>query len=295
MIELIKQPCFLMSVPLGLDASNANNIWMKDLSTAERKVDKTKAIGQWSQLYQFMAAQSIVYLLPTTLGLGDQVYVANLGVVLPDDLDTVILSNFKSPPRIDEAYEGKEFFKQMGYEIIQPKDKFEGQADFKWINHNVFVGAYGQRTDIHALHWFQTAFDLEVLPCFMEDEKLYHLDTVLFPITQSAVVISKDFTTSELRKELERHTEVILAGKEETLAGITNSIRCGQFVLGDSNINDLKKNDPEYAIQRKKITALEKICADQGLELRMFNISELYKSGANLSCCVQNLNYEQTD
>ena len=46
-----------------------------------------------------------------------------------------------------------------------------------------------------------------------------------------------------------------------------------------------------YDGEKHKITTLEKICYNEGLEPIIFNISEFMKSGAMLSCMIMHLNY----
>ena len=46
-----------------------------------------------------------------------------------------------------------------------------------------------------------------------------------------------------------------------------------------------------YDLEKHKIDTLEKICANEGMEPVLFNLSEYMKSGAMLSCCVMHLNY----
>ena len=72
---------------------------------------------------------------------------------------------------------------------------------------------------------------------------------------------------------------------------MTNSVRLGNTILCASNISELSKTDELYYQEHHKITALEKICANEGLEPAFFNLSEYMKSGALLSCMVLNLNY----
>ena len=58
-------PSYLMNFPFTLDTSNPNNIWMKELSPEEIKVDKNKAYRQFLDLYNFVAGSGLCYLLPS--------------------------------------------------------------------------------------------------------------------------------------------------------------------------------------------------------------------------------------
>ena len=52
-----------------------------------------------------------------------------------------------------------------------------------------------------------------------------------------------------------------------------------------------KKTNELYDLERHKINTLESICAKEGMEPIIFNISEYMKSGALLSCMFMHLNY----
>src|SRR5215207_7770820 len=78
-------PVFVMNLPLSLSARIPNNAWMVDLTPSEREVRLDRAIGQFVALYRHIAQHAIVYLLPSKLGLQDQTYVSNLGLVLAQE------------------------------------------------------------------------------------------------------------------------------------------------------------------------------------------------------------------
>ena len=103
-LQTLGQPAFLMSLPLFLSADEPNNVLMEAMSGEERRVDCRKATAQFLDLYRFISARAVVYLLPSRPGLQDQPYVANLGAVLPHtERETVVVSRFRSPPRVGEV------------------------------------------------------------------------------------------------------------------------------------------------------------------------------------------------
>ena len=57
-------PAFLMAPPLGLNALSTNNQCMKDLKEEERIVNKDRALNQWLTLYNYVASEALVYLMP---------------------------------------------------------------------------------------------------------------------------------------------------------------------------------------------------------------------------------------
>ena len=57
----------------------------------------------------------------------------------------------------------------------------------------------------------------------------------------------------------------------------------------DSAIMELGKESPKYPIEKSKIEHLESICSRFGHTLRIFCMSEFYKSGAMLSCLIMHI------
>ena len=105
-------PAFVMNFPFTLDTSNPNNIWMQEMETKDLKINnKGNAYRQFLDLYQFIAGNSLVNILPTYGEYQDLVYVANMGIYLPHikDSNNIILSNFTSEPRQGEEKVGKPF------------------------------------------------------------------------------------------------------------------------------------------------------------------------------------------
>ena len=173
-------PAFLMAPPLSFDTQVANNAWMEDLDDSERVIRPRKAMRQFQVLYNFIASRSLVSLvaLPSSAGLQDLVFTANLGIVLnhlPDN-NTVIISNFNSEPRFGEMEVGMRYFKEMGYRTYIPRGKFEGEAELKHLHDNVYIGGYGLRSEKEAFGEMEEQFSMEVIKVRETDPYLYHLD-----------------------------------------------------------------------------------------------------------------------
>src|SRR3989449_6115712 len=106
----LERPSFLLSFPFSYSTRVANNPWMQDLPPQRRRPDHKRAIVQFLELYRYLAAEALIYQLPTPRGadLQDLVFTANLRVVLEHDPDknTVVISNFTSEPRRGETEVG---------------------------------------------------------------------------------------------------------------------------------------------------------------------------------------------
>ncbi|MBU1216628.1 amidinotransferase [bacterium] len=290
----LERPAFLMNVPFSLQASISNNVWMQELTSNERHVDIQKAVKQFLQLYNFMAAESVVYLLPTPRlqGLQDLVYTANLGIVLNHlpDHNTVILSNFASKVRIPETNVGERFFESMGYETVIPPYHFEGEAELKHLFGNVYLGGYGQRSEQNAYRWMEEQFDMKIITLKEKDPYLYHLDCTVFPLTKEDTLVCTGMYSKEEVKEIEAVTNIIDISNDDAFSGICNSVRMGNVILNASNIHEMKRSDEYYESERQKNRTIEDIASKYAFETAFFNTSEFLKSGALLSCMVMHLN-----
>ena len=283
---------YVMNFPFSLSTADPNNIWMQELNEEELQINRPKAYKQFMDLYNFMSGQSLVYLLPSEGNFQDQVYVANLGLQLPHikDANKILLSNFTSEPRKGEEWVGKHFFQQMGYETHISPYKWEGEADIKYLYDNVYIGGYGIRSDIKTYEWMEEQFDMNIIKVQMVDEYLYHLDCSIFPLNEDKTLVCTELFSPEELSQIENYTEIIDVNIDDALGGMTNSVRMGNMILCASNIAELKKSDELYEGEKHKIESLEKICANEGMEPVIFNLSEYMKSGAMLSCMVMHLN-----
>jgi len=286
-------PAFVMNFPFTLDTSNPNNVWMQELEEEALKVNKGVAYRQFLDLYQFVAGNSLAYILPATGNFQDLVYVANLGIYLPHikDSNNIIMANFTSEPRQGEEKVGKPFFESMDYEVHMCPFKWEGEADLKYLYDNVYIGGYGIRSDIKAYEWMEEKFGMKIIKLEMVDEYLYHLDCSIFPLTKEKTLVCTELYNDDELAELSQHTTVIDIGIDDTLNGIANSVRLGNTILCASNISEMTRADENFEAEKAKINTLERICFNEGLEPVFFNLSEYMKSGAMLSCMMMHLNY----
>jgi N-dimethylarginine dimethylaminohydrolase len=291
---LLDRPAFLMNAPFSYSTEVANNVWMEELSEAERKPDQLRAFVQFFALYSYLAGEALVYVLPTprTQGLQDLVFTSNLGVVLEHvpGANTVVLSNFTSEPRRGETEVGLRFFRFMGYRTYVPETKFEGEAELKHLYKNVYVGGYGLRSERESYDWFERTFDMKVIKLALTDPYLYHLDCTVFPLTSQQTLVCTEFYDADEIKELERYTDIIDVSTDVAYAGICNSVRLHNVILNSSNLHELHVGDDEYDSEVLKNRMLEDIARKLAFEVQLINLSEYCKGGALLSCLVMHLN-----
>lgn len=274
----LKTPCFLMNFPFTVDNKVHNNPIMDQYS---EPYNYDIAFEQFMNLYKLASSEALIYLLPSEGDYQDQTYVANLGCYLPNiqDNDIILLANFKSPPRIGEEIIGRKFFYDMNYEVHQPPFHWEGEADLKYIRKNVYVGGYGIRTDFESHKWMMDNFDMNIVSIEMDDQELYHLDCILFPIDNVNSLVIVDALRPKDLKQLEHYTNIIEVPKHFKYDCWTNSVRIGKkvfsFLVGDSDSED----------------SFRKLIEKHNLEVVNVNLKEFDKSGAALSCMMMHLNY----
>jgi N-dimethylarginine dimethylaminohydrolase len=290
----LERPAFLMSCPFSYSADCPNNVWMRELCDEERKVDRTKAMSQFAQVYRHMAADAFVFLLPTPGGctLQDLVFTANLGVVLEHvpGRSTIVLSNFTSEPRIGETEVGNQFFRSMGYTTLVAPYKFEGEAELKHLHDNLYLGGYGIRSDRKVYDWMEQEFDMQVVQVRETDEYLYHLDCSVFPVTADDTLVCTELFEKAEIAAMEQVTNVIDVSADACYSGICNSVRHHNSILNSSHIHSLRAGSEEYFEEMRKNRELEDLAIKLGLEVCYFNLSEYHKGGALLSCMVMHLN-----
>lgn len=290
----LPQPAFLMCPPFSYSTAVPNNIWMEEMDAEKRRPDNRRALTQFFQVYRYIASEGLVYLLPggKDSGLQDLVFVANLGIVLEHGrfANTAVVSNFTSEPRRGESEVGSAYFRSLGLDVYESPSKFEGDAELKHLHDNVYIGGYGLRSEKATYIWMEETFDMKVIKVKMHDPYLYHLDCLVFPITNEKTMVCTELLDEHDVVEIEKETEIIDISADDAYSGICNSVRVANTVVTASHIHELKQGTEDYSHEIKKNRRLEDIVAELALEVKYFNLSEYHKGGALLSCMVMHLN-----
>ena len=130
---------------------------------------------------------------------------------------------------------------------------------------------------------------MKIIPFRVVDPYLYHLDCCLFRMTEDAVLLCTSVADRASLRALERHCEIIDISLPHARTGIANGLLLPDELLCDSPIATLRKGSEAYAVEKSKIERLEEIGARFGRAVRLFCMSEFYKSGALLSCLVMHI------
>ncbi|CAL99953.1 N-dimethylarginine dimethylaminohydrolase [Saccharopolyspora erythraea NRRL 2338] len=281
-------PAFLLNAPFSFSAEVYG-----DTDDGRRRPDSRRAMAQFLSLYRFLAAESLVYLLPTPRadGLRDLVFTANLGIVLEHlpERDTVVLAN-SGRPRAGARAVAASFFESMGYRVVVPERAFEGEAALKHLHGNVYVGGYGSCSQRESYEWMERTLDMTVVPVAQHGPLLRRLDRALFPITREQTLVCTGVLDQDELRLLEKHTEVVDVSVAGAGAGLCGSLRLDNLILNASHIHELAAGSEEYWRELAKNRELEDVATRLGFEIALINLSEYRRSGAQLSCMVMHLN-----
>jgi N-dimethylarginine dimethylaminohydrolase len=274
----LTSPVFLMSYPLTLATTVPNNPYMQ--AREHREIDHPRASRQFELLYQYLAREAVVYLLPPEGDFQDRPYVANLGCYLPHltDRNVILLANFRSSPRIGEEKAACKFFHALDYEVYQPECFWEGEADLKHLRDNIYLGGYGIRSEATAHDWMEDNFEMDVLSIPMNDSWLFHLDCLIFVMGPECLLVGTQALRGSTVRELEKRAELVDVPARFLYSGITNCLKLHDQVLCARPVNSNSRS------------FLEKVCLKRDLEPVFFDLREFDKSGADLSSLIMHLN-----
>lgn len=282
-------PAFLMNFPFTVDNREFNNPLMGENPEGNEGYDHSRANRQWLKLYRELARDAVVYLLPhENSNLQDLPFVANIGAFLPHTGNVVLMANFSSEPRKGEEEIGSPFLHGLGYQTKAVGHYWEGEADLKFIKDNIYVGGYGIRSQFEAYEEMVKAYDMEIVPVFMSDERLYHLDCQFFPLSAEKALVAVSVLDDLDIKQMEKHFEIIEVPKQFVYDGWTNSICLNDKVL--IGMPAMDKGRDAFEIKESR-NALEDVLVANGYEPVMVDLGEFDKSGADLSCLCLHLNF----
>lgn len=261
-----------MNFPFTVDNREPNNVWM----IGKENYNKEVAISQWMKLYEEITRHALIYILPSEGNFQDLVYTANIGVYLPSE-DIILISNFKSPPRIGEKFVGRKFLSSLGYKIIETPFHFEGMADLHYIRDNCYIGGEGIRTDIKTYEHLMDNYDMNIIPVEMVDEKLYHFDCLFSRIDPFNALLSVKSVSKKCLKRIEKIVNVIDVPAKYIYDGWTNVLIVGQKIFHAPPKNVSQEDFCNFMI-------------NLGLEPVLLNLEEYEKGGGDLSCLFCKLN-----
>jgi N-dimethylarginine dimethylaminohydrolase len=185
---------FLMCRPEHFAVSYAINPWMNPASWARDERAHLAATREWRALYRrLVELGAAVELVPPAPGIPDLVFTANAGVVLNRH---VLLARFRHPERRREEPHFEAAFRALqAHGLIDSVSRLPGDVVLEGAGDCVFDAArglfwmgYGPRSDAGARHVVSDMFGHEVVALELADERFYHMDTALCPLSGGEVM-----------------------------------------------------------------------------------------------------------
>lgn len=210
----------LMCPPTDYALKYEINPWM----TLQNQPDLGLASRQWQELHRVLTTDvgADVLLLRQAPDAPDMVFTANAGLVRGR---YCMLSNFRHRERqVEEPY-FRAWFEKNGYCVRMPSVgcKFEGEGDALFAGETLLAG-YLKRSDIAAHGWLSDSLGVPVLSLELTDERWYHLDTCLFPLSEKTVIYYPDAFDAYARAVIEANFETIAVNEAEALRFACNAI-----------------------------------------------------------------------
>jgi len=273
----------LLCKPDYFDITDVKNVHM---TNKKGTVNKDKAQIQWDNLHtsylQFKNQKLLdeVFVIDGIEGLEDMVFCANQSFpwVMWNNEKIAIMSRMKHEARQHEIPYIEDFYKDLGYRIvdIQSKYHFEGMGDL--IPHptkRLAYGGYGFRTDKNVYEEIARILDAPIITLELVDENYYHLDTCFLPLNHTEVMIAPNAFSHESLELIKRMFEGVYEIPEgEAMDG---------FACNAHIIYDLAKNKQAAIVQRSNPVSLNILQQNTAIVLET-DTSEFMKSGGSVFC-----------
>ncbi len=267
-------PALVMAPPTYLSTAVSNNVFM-----AHEHVDKPRAMMQWTRIKTVLEAFGRrVGVIPAAPGNQDQAYTANVAAAVNP---FIVLARYSAPGRAGEVPPAYAFFRAQGYRCVQPPFAFEGEADFKRVTDDLYVGGYGQFSDPKAGQWIAQQCGVQVVPVEEISAKLYHLDCSLMVLEPGRFLAAEEGLSKPSLDALAKVGEVLLIPKGFAETGVTNGI-----VLREKHIYLTGTFQQEVPAYRKALEWLQDFMAGIGYAVVPVDTDAFQPSAADLSCCV---------
>lgn len=270
---------FVMCPPKYLSTRIPNNKFMEG-----QKIDVPRAMAQFTRAVRVIESLGTEVLqIPPVKEAQDQVYTANIGISIDP---YIILSKYKSPGRQVEVKPAREFFEKMGYECLESPYFWEGRADTIKFKDGIYIGGIGQSSDPEAYQWIEDTTGVRIVQIRETDLGLFHCDCVVFKIDDENLLVNIEGTDAKGLRRLERLANVIEVPKGLAETGITNAVKIpNQPIVLSGTFK------PETPKHREAMDALNLLFDKFGMTVVLLDCDEFDKSGADLSCCVMDLDF----
>jgi N-dimethylarginine dimethylaminohydrolase len=253
---------YLMCRPTHFAVTYRINPWMDPTAP----YDNALAISQWENLRQaFLGLGHTVDLIDPLPGLPDMVFAANGGTVVDG---RVLGVQFRDAERADEAPAYAAWFRERGFDVLEPKHTNEGEGDILLAG-DVLLAGTGFRT-AHASHAETQEFlQRPVITLQLVDPAYYHLDTALCVLDGRRIAyLPQAFSPGSQSVLRQLFPDAIIATPEDAA------------VLGLNAVSD-----GETVVLAEQATHLAGELRAAGYKTIGVDLSELRKAGGGPKCC----------
>jgi len=273
----------LLVEPTHFDLAYAINPHM------DGEVDRERARVQWEHLRETLerAGADVRVLDPdeTARELGDagpdpadrpdMVFVANHAVPTADGTG-LVLARMATDERAGEPEHLRVWAERAGYRVAEPPAvAFEGTGDALWHpGRRLLWGGYGFRTDRAAYDDLADRLDATVVPLELVDDRYYHLDVALAPLSETTALVQPAAFTDEGLAKIRAGFETVLAAPTDESA---EQLAVNLVVVG------------ETAVTSAEIPETAALLADAGFDVVAVDTGEFLKAGGSVFCLTLSL------
>lgn len=257
----------LMCPPTYFGVNYAINPWM----TRNVGYLAPDAQRQWERLVEVLklAGDVDIRLVEPAPELPDLVFTANAALV---NGDLAVVSSFRHPQRRREQGIYRSALAGMGFATtFLQQTYFEGAGDalFDRQRPQLYAG-YGWRSERGATLQLSEMLGIRVIPLLLVDERFYHLDVAMCPLSTGHVMVFMDAFSEHAQRLLRRVIEpeyLIELSVEDALNFAANAVEIGDSIVMHEASRELS----------------ERL---HGIGYRVFStdLSEFLKAGGSAKC-----------
>ena len=266
---------YLMCRPEHFTVSYTINPWMEPANPT----DTALAVRQWQKLYDtYLELGHEVQLIDPIEGLPDMVYTANGGFII----DNIAYgAKFRFQERVPEGPAFMDWFRDNGFEVVEPREVNEGEGDFLLVGDTILAGT-GFRSTGDSHREIGEIFGKEVVSLTLVDPRFYHLDTaiaVLDPVQGEGGVEHANIAYREHAFDAEG--QAVLAER------FPDAIRVSDE---DGSVFGLNSaSDGLNVIISPRAKGFEAQLRERGYNPVLVDLSELLLGGGGIKCCTLEL------
>lgn len=266
---------YLMCRPEHFTVSYTINPWMEPANPT----DTALAVRQWQTLYDtYLALGHDVDLIDPIDGLPDMVYTANGGFVIGG---IAYGAKFRFQERVPEGPAFMDWFRDNGFEVVEPREVNEGEGDFLLVGDTILAGT-GFRSTGDSHRELSDVFGREVVSLDLVDPRFYHLDTaiaVLDPVEGPGGVDRANI--AYLEHAFDDRSQAVLAERYPDAIRVSDA---------DGSVFGLNSaSDGLNVIISPRAKGFEAQLRERGYNPVLVDLSELLLGGGGIKCCTLEL------